>query len=87
MAKYKIYLNYLCLVAIFVVSYRYEPIAAILFAILLAFILLCFWLHIYFMPVKAKLEEIAKTKARHGFPLDQPHKIDKILKSGYFRIP
>jgi uncharacterized protein YoxC len=62
MAKFKIYLSYLFLVATFVVSYRCEPIAAMLFAVLLAFILLCFWLHIYFMPIKAKLENIAKTK-------------------------
>ncbi len=43
--------------------------------------------HIYFMPLKAKLDIIAKLKVRHGIPLDQPHKADMILKSGYFRIP
>jgi hypothetical protein len=87
MSKYKTYLNYLFLIALSFVSYRYEPIATVFFVILSVFIMLCLWLHIYLMPIKAKLESIAKTKARHGLPVDQPHKIDKILKSGYFRIP
>jgi hypothetical protein len=39
------------------------------------------------MPTKKKQESIAKFKARHGIPLDEPHKADKILKTGYFRIP
>jgi hypothetical protein len=71
----------------FVAGYRYRPIATVGFAILLALVGLYLGLQIYFMPVKAKLENIAKFKARHGIPLDQPHKVDRILKAGYFRVP
>jgi hypothetical protein len=87
MSKYKTYLSYVYPVALFFVGYHYEPIATVFFAILFAFIMLCVGVRIYFMPTKAKLEVIAKTKARHGIPSDQPHNIDRILKSGYFRIP
>jgi hypothetical protein len=87
MSRYKTYLSYVCPIALFFVGYHYEPIATVLFAILFAFIMLCVGLQIYFMPIKAKLDGIAKAKARHGIPLDQPHNIDRILKSGYFRIP
>jgi hypothetical protein len=38
------------------------------------------------MPLKRKYKNIAKYKARHGIPIDQPHKADDILKSGFFRI-
>jgi len=85
-AAYKTHLNLVFLVALFIVGYHYQPIATLLFAIFFAVISIFTVLQIYFMPVKAKLEAIAKTKARHGIPLDQPHKIDKILQSGYFRI-
>jgi hypothetical protein len=85
--KLKPYLSYLYLVVFFFVGYHYQPIATVGFAILFALILIFLGLQIYFMPVKAKLESIAKLKARHGIPLDQPHKIDMILKSGYFRVP
>ena len=86
MGKYKPYLNCLYLVFLFFVGYHYQPIATVGLAILLALIALYTGLQIYFMPVKAKLESIAKFKARHGIPLDQPHKVDMILKSGYFRV-
>jgi hypothetical protein len=85
--KLKPYLSYLYLVVFFIVGYHYQPIATVGFAILFALILIFLGLQIYFMPVKAKLESIAKLKARHGIPLDQPHKVDMILKSGYFRVP
>ena len=87
MSKYKPYLSYLYLVVFVVVGYHFLPIATVGFAILLALVLLYVGLNIYFMPVKAKLESIAKLKARHGIPLDEPHKVDMILKSGYFRVP
>ena len=87
MSKFKTYWSYAYPVALFLVGHHYEPVASDLFAILFALIMVCVGLQIYFMPIKSKLESIAKTKARHGFPVDQPHKIDKILKSGYFRIP
>lgn len=81
-------LSELCIpIALFVVGYHYQPIATVLFAILFAVIALCLGLRIYFMSINDKLEGIAKAKARHGIPLDQPHHIDRILKSGYHRIP
>jgi hypothetical protein len=87
MNKFQPYLSALYLVVLFLVSYHYQPIATVGFAILFALVALFLALQIYFMPVKAKLKSIAKVKARHGIPLDQPHKIDMILKSGYFRVP
>jgi len=87
MSKYKPYLGSLYLIALFFVGYHYQPIATVVFAILFGVVMLCLGLQIYFMPVKTKLDNIAKLKARHGIPLDQPHKVDRILKSGYFRVP
>jgi len=87
LGRYKPYLGCLYLLVFFLVGYHYQPIATVGFAIFLAFVALYTGLQIYFMPVKAKLESIAKLKARHGIPLDQPHKVDMILKSGYFRSP
>jgi hypothetical protein len=87
MSKFKPYLSALYLAALIIVGYHYQPIATIGFAIVMILIALYVGLHIYFMPVKAKLDIIAKFKVRHGIPLDQPHKADMILKSGYFRIP
>ncbi len=74
-------------VAVFLVFHHYEPIATDVFAVLCAVIMVFVGFQIYFMPVESKLASIAKTKARHGFPVDQPHRIDSVLKSGYFRIP
>jgi len=85
--KCKPYVSGLYLVVLLFVGYHYQPIPTIGFAILLALIALYVGLQIYFMPVKTKLEIIAKLKARHGIPVDQPHKADMILKSGYFRVP
>ncbi len=87
LGKFKPYLSCLYLVVFFLVGYHYQRVATVGFAILLAIVALYTGLQIYFMPVKAKLESIAKLKARHGIPLDQPHKVDRILKSGYFRVP
>ncbi len=83
MSKYKPYLSYLYLAVFFVVGYRYQPIATVCFAIC-SRLSGCPWDFNYFMPVKAKLENIAKLKARHGIPLDQPHKVDMILSDGIF---
>jgi hypothetical protein len=71
---------------VFLVAHHYQPIAADLFGILFALIFVCLGLQIYFMPIKKKQESIAKFKARHGIPVDEPHKADDILKTGYFRI-
>jgi hypothetical protein len=85
--KFKPYLSALYLAVLLLVGYHYQPIATVGFIILFALVLLYVGLQVYFMPVKAKLKSIAKVKARHGIPLDQPHKVDMILKSGYFRVP
>jgi hypothetical protein len=87
MGRYKTFASNACSIAFMIIFHHYEPIAADLFAGLIAVVIVCVALQIYFMPIKSKLENIARTKARHGFPVDQPHKIDQILKSGYFRIP
>lgn len=87
MGRYKCHLSAAFLVVSLGVGWRYEPIATSVFAIFFAFIMLCVGLRIYFMPIKTKFEGIAKAKARHGIPLGQPHHTDRILKSGYFRIP
>jgi uncharacterized membrane protein len=87
MAKSKIRLQFLFPVILFLVGHHYQPLATDLFGILFVLILVCLGLQIYFMPIKKKQENIAKFKARHGIPLDEPHKADKILKTGYFRIP
>jgi hypothetical protein len=87
MSKYKPYLSCLYLVVLLFVGYYYQPIETVVFAIFFALFMLCMWLRIYFMPVKTKRAGIAKLKARHGIPLDQPHKVDSMLKWGYFRVP
>jgi hypothetical protein len=61
--------------------------SAIGFGILLAVIFVCLALQIYFMPIKSKLEYIAKFKSRHGISPGEPHKSDEILKEGYFGSP
>ena len=84
--KYRTLLNSLLLVGAFLITHRYNPVVADLFAVFLVVIFLYTGLHIYFMPVQSKLKAIAKYKKRHGLPLDQPHKADEILKEGYFRV-
>ncbi len=86
MTKSKIILQFLSMVILLLVVHHYQPLAADLFGILFALILVCLGLRIYFMPIKKKRENIAKFKARHGIPLGEPHKADEILKTGYFRI-
>jgi len=86
MTKSKIILQFLSTVILFLVAHHYQPLAADLFGILFALIFVCLGLQIYFMPIKKKRENIARFKARHGIPLDEPHKADEILKTGFFRI-
>ena len=73
-------------VILFLAAHHYQPIAADLFGILFALIFVCLGLQMYFMPIEKKRENIARFKARHGIPLDEPHKADAILKTGFFRI-
>ena len=56
-------------------------------ATLLALIIVYAGLSIYFASVKTKLENIAEFKARHGIPSGSPHKVDEILKEGFFLAP
>jgi hypothetical protein len=86
MTKSKIILQFLSTVILFLVAHHYQPFAADLFGILFALIFVCLGLQIYFMPIKKKQENIARFKARHSIPLDEPHKADEILKTGCFRI-
>jgi hypothetical protein len=86
MPRFKTVLNLLG-IGLFLVSAYFEPMSAILFGILFALIFVCLALQIYFMPIRLKLEHIAKYKARHGIRQGEPHKSDEILKEGYFRIP
>ncbi len=72
--------------AMVVAGHFLEPTATDVFAAVFALILVWLGLQIYFMPLKRKYELIAKYKARHGIPIDQPHKADDILKRGFFRI-
>jgi hypothetical protein len=73
-------------VGLFALVYRHNSPEAYVLAILFTLVLVYAGLSIYFASVKTKLEDIAKFKARHGIPLDQPHKVDEILKEGFFRI-
>lgn len=52
-----------------------------------ACLMICTGLQVYFMPLKTELAYLAKAKARHGIPADQPRPKDKILKFGFYRIP
>jgi energy-coupling factor transporter transmembrane protein EcfT len=70
----------------FALLYRHNSLEAYVLAILLTLVFVYAGLSIYFASVKTKLDDIAKFKARHGIPLDQPHKEDEILKEGVFRI-
>jgi hypothetical protein len=76
----------LCTVGFFALLYRHNSLEAYGLATLLALILVYAGLSIYFAPVRSKQEDIAKFKARHGIPLEQPHRVDEILKEGFFRI-
>jgi hypothetical protein len=73
-------------VGFFALLYRHNSPEAYVLATLLALVFVYAGLSIYFASVKTKLEDIAKFKARHGIPFDQPHKVDEILKEGFFRI-
>jgi hypothetical protein len=86
MSKYKSYFALVFLLAIMILGHYLDPIATYVFAAVFALILVGLGLQIYFMPLKRKYENVAKYKARHGIPIDQPHKADDILKRGFFRI-
>ena len=85
--KYKNYADYACTAALFILGCYYQPTATLLFVMFLACLMIWTGLQVYFMPLKTKLAYLAKAKARHGIPADQPHPKDKILKSGFYRIP
>lgn len=85
MNKYKMLLSLACHLALFLVWHHYDPIGADVLGVLLATIAVGIALQIYFAPLKSKRKSIAKFKARHNIPLDQPHKVDEILKEGFFR--
>jgi len=85
MIKYKTFLSLSCQLALFLVWHYFDPIGADFLGIFFVIIFLGLALRIYFAPIKSKQESIAKYKARHGIPLDQPHKVDEILKEGFFR--
>jgi energy-coupling factor transporter transmembrane protein EcfT len=73
-------------VGFFALLFRHNSLEAYALAILLALVLVYAVLSIYFASVRSKQDDIAKFKARHGIPLDQPHRVDEILKEGFFRI-
>jgi hypothetical protein len=85
MIRYKASLGLLCQLAVFVVWHHYDPIGTDILGIVLGIIFIGLALQIYFAPFKSKQETIAKFKARHGIPLDQPHKADTILRKGFFK--
>ena len=85
MIKYKTYLSLFCQLAVFLVWHRYDPIGADVLGVLLVIIVLGLALRIYFASTKSKRESIAKFKTRHGIPLDEPHKVDEMLKKVFFR--
>ena len=86
MSKYKSYFSLVFFLAIMIVGHYLDPIATDVFGAVSALILVGLGLQFYFMTLKRKYKNIAKYKARHGIPIDQPHKADDILKSGFFRI-
>jgi len=85
MNKCKMLLGIACQIALFLVWHRYDPIGADVLGVVLAVIAVGSVLHIYFAPINSKRKSIAKFKARHNVPLDHPHKVDEILKEGFFR--
>ena len=85
MMKYKTYLSLSCQLAVFLVWHHYDPIGADVLGTLLVIIFLGLALRMYFASIKSKRESIAKFKTRHGIPLGEPHKVDEMLKKGFFR--
>jgi hypothetical protein len=85
MIKYKTFLSLPLQLALFLVWHHYDPIGADVMGIVLVIFVLGFVLRIYFWPIESKYESIAKFKTKHGIPLDQPHKVDEILKEGFFK--
>jgi hypothetical protein len=83
--KYKTGLSLACQLALFLVWHHHDPIGADVLGILFVTIFVGLALRIYFASIKSKRESITKYKTRHGIPLDMPHKIDDILKEGFFR--
>jgi len=65
MTRYKAVLNLLGL-GLFLATVYFEHMSAIVFSILFAVIFVSLALQIYFMPIKSKLEHIAKFKSRLG---------------------
>jgi hypothetical protein len=89
MIKYKLLLQLSWPLAVFLVWHHYDPIGADVLGILLGVLVVFFVgfaFKIYFMPIKSKQKNIAKYKAKHGIPWDRPHKVDAILKEGFFRL-
>ena len=87
LARVKGYLPFVGLIILLLATYRSEPVGTGVAAIVFAVIMVCTRFQIYFISLEAKRAAFAKAKARHGILLDQPHHTDKILKSGYYRIP
>ena len=85
MNKCKMLLGIACQIALFLVWHRYDPIGADVLGVVLAAIVAGIGLRVYFLPIKSKRKSIAKFKAKHHIPLDQPHKVDEILKEGFFK--
>jgi hypothetical protein len=73
-------------VGFLVLLYRHNALELHLLASLLALVAVYTGLSIYFASVKSKRELIARMKATRGISFDQPHKVDDILKEGFFRI-
>jgi len=84
--RYKSVFDILYAVGFFALLYCHNSLEAYVLAILLTLVIVYAGLSIYFASVKTKQEDIAKFKARHGIPLEQPHRVDEILKEGFFRI-
>jgi len=85
MNKYNMFLGLVCQIALFIVWHHYDPIGADVLGVVLAAIVAGIVLRVYFLPIKSKRKSIAKFKAKHNIPLDQPHKVDEILKEGFFK--
>jgi hypothetical protein len=86
LSKLKGVFGLLYAVGFFALLYRHNSLEAYVLATLLAVVFVYAGLSIYFAPVKTKMDDIARFKARHGIPLEQPHKVDETLKEGFFRI-
>jgi hypothetical protein len=84
--KFKGVFDVLYAVGFIALLYRRNSLEAYAFATLLGLIFVYVGLSFYFASVKTKLQNIAQFKARHGIPLDQPHKADETLQEGFFRI-